>query len=35
MIAIRPAALSLRFLRLGSVVEITPDCFLAVAHLFR
>ena len=35
MIAFRPAALSFRFSRAGSVGEAGPDCFLAAAHLFR
>ena len=35
MIALRPAALSFRFLRTGAVDEVAPACFLAAAHLFR
>jgi len=35
MMALRPAALSFRFLRTGAVDEAAPDCFLAAAHLFR
>jgi hypothetical protein len=35
MIAFRPAALSLRFLRANAVDEAAPDCSLAAAHLFR
>ena len=35
MIALRPAALSLRFFPAGAVDEAGPDCFLAAAHLFR
>ena len=35
MMALRPAALSLRFLRAGVVDEAAPDCFLAAAHLLR
>jgi hypothetical protein len=34
-IALRPAALSLRFLRAGAVREAAPDRFLDPAHLFR
>jgi hypothetical protein len=35
VIALRPAALSFRFLRTGAVDEVAPACFLAAAHLFR
>ena len=35
MIALRPAALSLRFFRAGAEDKAAPDCFLAAAHLFR
>jgi hypothetical protein len=35
MIALRPAALSLRFLRPGAAGEAAPVCFLATAHLLR
>jgi hypothetical protein len=34
MIAFRPAALSLRFLRAGAMAEAAPDCFLDSAHRF-
>ena len=35
MIALRPAALSLRFPLAGAGDEVAPACFLASAHLFR
>ena len=35
MIALRPAALSFRFLRVGLGEEAAPVCVLATAHLFR
>ena len=35
MIALRPAALSLRFLRAGARDEAVPDSVLAAAHLLR
>jgi hypothetical protein len=35
IIALRPAALSFRFVRAGAVDEATPVCFLDSAHLFR
>jgi hypothetical protein len=35
MIALRPAALTLRFLRAGALDDAVPDCVLAASHLFR
>ena len=35
IIAIRPAALSFRLLRAGTLDEAAPVCFLDSAHLFR
>ena len=35
MIALRPAALSLRFFWADAVDEAAPACFLELAHLFR